>query len=304
MGRSSAAREGATRAALGLSAKRIRAHLSIPLFRTAYFLIISSGVMSVLGFPFWIIAARRYTPESVGVASTIIAAMMFVSSISQLGLGQILTRYLPGAGTRTRLLILRSYAAAAGVSVVAAAVAAATATLWSPPLAFLSHDVRWFVFFVAAVLAWTIFGLEDEVLVGLGQARWIPIENAVFAVAKLGLVVALAGVSSHAGVVVAWILPGMVLIFPVNFAIFASFVPKHAQRHPGTSRWRRADLRRVIVGNYLGTLLSSFGTVLLPILVTKELGASDTAYFFLPWTIALALCLVTSGMTTSLLVEV
>ena len=283
---------------------RVRAHFSIPLFRNAYFLILSSGIMSVLGFPFWVIAARRYSPETVGIASTIIAAMMLVSSISQLGLGPILVRYLPGAGTRTLRLVLWSYSAATGVSVIVAVVAAATAPVWSPPLAFLSHDTRWFALFVSSVVAWTIFGLQDEVLVGLRQTRWIPIENAVFAVAKLGLVAALAGIYRRAGIVVAWILPGMVLMLPVNVAILARFIPRQLASDPGTSRWHATDMRRVIVGNYLGTLLSSLVSVLMPILVTKELGARETAYFFLPWTIAFALCLVTSALTTSLVVEV
>jgi O-antigen/teichoic acid export membrane protein len=292
------------RAALQRSNARVRAHFSIRLFRTAYFLIISSGIMSVLGFPFWIIAARRYSTETIGISSTIISAMMLVSTISQLGLGQIITRYLPAAGIQTRRLIVGSYAAAAGASVLAAVIAAVTAVVWAPPIAFLGHDARWFALFVISVFAWTIFGLQDEVLVGLGQARWMPLENAVFALSKLVLVAAFAGIYPRAGVVVAWILPGILLVFPVNFAILASFVPRQLERHPGAARWRATDIRRVLAGNYLGTLVSSFGTLFLPILVTKELGVGETAFFFLPWTIALALCLVASGITTSLLVEV
>jgi O-antigen/teichoic acid export membrane protein len=282
----------------------LRAHFAVPLFRNAYLLTMSSGLMALLGLPFWAIAAKRYSAETVGLSSTIVSAMMLISGIAQLGLSGILVRYLPGAATRTRRLIGLSYTATIAVSVLAGAMAALTAHAWSPSLNFLALRLPWFVLFVAAVVVWTVFSLQDSVLVGLRQTHWIPLENAVFAIAKLVLVGAFAVSYPRAGVVLAWIMPGMILIIPVNIAIFARFVPMHLAHSSGAPRWRITDLRRLVFGNYVGNLLAALSSFVIPILVLDELGAARTAYFFVPWTITLGVCLVAANLMTSMVMEV
>src|SRR3954447_6385913 len=77
------------------SVGRVREHLSTPLYRNAYLLIIGAVLGSAFGFLFWILAAHRYSPEIVGRNSAAIAAMVVVSGISQLGLNAIVVRYVP-----------------------------------------------------------------------------------------------------------------------------------------------------------------------------------------------------------------
>jgi O-antigen/teichoic acid export membrane protein len=56
---------------------------------------LSKGVMAVFGFFFWIINARLYSAEQVGIGTTIISTMTLIPSFSILGLGNGLIRYLP-----------------------------------------------------------------------------------------------------------------------------------------------------------------------------------------------------------------
>ncbi len=76
----------------------LREHVSIPLYRSAYLLILGAGSTSLLGFVFWVLAARNYSPEVVGVNSAVLSAMILVSGACQLGLNSVLIRYLPRAG--------------------------------------------------------------------------------------------------------------------------------------------------------------------------------------------------------------
>ena len=62
----------------------------------------------------------------------------------------------------------------------------------------------------------------------------------MFAVAKLVLVIALAHASRGAGIFLAWILPGMILVLPVNFAIMFRFAPRRA----ASTRARRGSWPR------------------------------------------------------------
>jgi len=56
---------------------------------------LSTGVMAVFGFFFWVINARLYSAEQVGIGTTLISIMTLISSFSILGLGNGLIRYLP-----------------------------------------------------------------------------------------------------------------------------------------------------------------------------------------------------------------
>src|SRR5215218_3005420 len=89
--------------------ERVRTHLSDPLYRTGYFLIIGTGITSVLGVVFWALAARSYSAHDVGINAAAISAMTLVSGACSLGLSAVLVRYLPIAGSSTHRLVSRAY---------------------------------------------------------------------------------------------------------------------------------------------------------------------------------------------------
>src|SRR5436190_8645178 len=86
-------------------------HFSIPLYRNAYALILSSTATSALGLLYWVVAARFYGTEVVGINSAILSAMMFLGVVAQMNLGGMLVRYVPLAGRVTSRLIGFSYLA-------------------------------------------------------------------------------------------------------------------------------------------------------------------------------------------------
>ena len=49
----------------------------------------TTAVTSLLGFVFWIVAARRLSATEVGRAAALVSAMVFVSVFTNLGLGQV-----------------------------------------------------------------------------------------------------------------------------------------------------------------------------------------------------------------------
>ena len=79
--------------------RRLRGHLDDRLYRTGYYLIIGTGITSLLGVAFWALAARSYSAHEVGQNAAAISAMTLVSGVCSLGLSAVLVRYLPIAGT-------------------------------------------------------------------------------------------------------------------------------------------------------------------------------------------------------------
>lgn len=282
--------------------RRLRAHLATPLYHNAYFLIIGAITSGLLGFLFWTLAARHYAADIVGLNSAVVSAMMLVSGACQLGLNSVLVRYLPAAGLSTRRLVLASYLLAGALSVGGALVVALTSSRWSPRLAFLGDDPRWLVAFVGATTIWSIFVLQDSVMVGIRQARWVAMENSSFAAAKIALLIAIVSAAPTSGIFLAWTVPVAISLLPVNLLIFLRLIPRHVKGAGRASLdpWRMV---RLASGNYVGSLFMLASTLLLPILVTNESGTRDTAYFFVPWMIATTLQLVAVNMTASLTVE-
>ena len=278
--------------------RRLRGHLDDRLYRTGYYLIIGTGITSLLGVAFWALAARSYTAHEVGQNAAAISAMTLVSGVCSLGLSAVLVRYLPIAGTALRRLVIGSYALTAGLTLVAGAAVAATSDVWSPTLDFL-QEPDWLIGFTLAAAATTIFTLQDSVLTGLQTARWIPLENSLYAATKLVLLVALAALLPVAGPFVAWNVPVLPAILVINWLIFRRLIPD--DRSVGALD--RRQVFRMATGNYGGNLFALVGNMYLPILVANQAGAAEAAYFFIPWMICISLQLVALNVTTSLTVE-
>lgn len=277
----------------------LRDHLGDPLYRTGYYLILGTGITALLGVAFWALAAHSYSARVVGLNAAAISAMTLVSGVCSLGLSAVLVRYLPVAGGSTRLLVVRSYAVTAMLSLVVGAAAALTSQIWSPSLSFLAEPA-WLVGFAAAAAGTTVFTLQDSVLTGLRAAKWVPLENSLYSLAKLLLLVATAAALPMAGPFVAWNAPLLVAIVLVNFLIFRSLIPV-ASRAAGTLS--RQQLLSMAPGNYAGKLFTLGATLYVPILVANIVGPAEAAYFFVPWMISLGLELIALNMTTSLTVE-
>jgi O-antigen/teichoic acid export membrane protein len=273
-------------------------HLNNQLYRTGYLLILGSGITAVLGVAFWALAAHSYTPRVVGISSAVISAMTLISGVCTLGLNAVLVRYLPVAGRSTRRLIVQSYALTAGLSLVVGLIAATTSGVWSAKLGFLAH-AGWMSGFGLATAATTIFTLQDSVLIGLRSAQWVPLENSLYSLAKLVLLLAFTTLLPVAGPFAAWNAPLPIAILLISRLIFRRLIPA---RNP-EGIFDRSKVAAMVMGNYAGTLFSLVGGLYLPILVANITSAAEAAYFYVPWLISGALQLVALNMATSLTVE-
>jgi O-antigen/teichoic acid export membrane protein len=277
---------------------RLREHLGDPLYRTGYYLILGTGVTSLLGVGFWALAAHSYSARVVGLNAAAISAMTLVAEACTLGLSAVLVRYLPVAGGSTRKLVSRSYMLTISLALIFGLLAALTTGIWSPKLGFLG-DGGWLIGFVLATGATTIFTLQDSVLTGLRAAKWIPLENSLYALAKLLLLIVLASTLTGSGPFVAWTVPLAFAVVIVNYLIFKRLIPSVSSE--GTLD--RSKLLSMATGNYAGKLFTLAGNLYMPILVANRVSAADAAYFYVPWMVSLAIELIALNVMTSLTVE-
>src|SRR4030095_8490824 len=139
----------------------IQAHFRTPLVRNGYSLIASTGMKSILGLVYWVLAARLYTVAEIGLNSALISTMMALGAIAQLNLGSVLTRFLPSIERSTaQRLILGAYAAGLLAALFSCALFLGGVHAWAPSLRSLAADPWIAVWFTAGTMVWTGFFLH------------------------------------------------------------------------------------------------------------------------------------------------
>jgi O-antigen/teichoic acid export membrane protein/aminoglycoside phosphotransferase len=284
---------------------RLAEHLQVPLYRNGYALMAATGAGALLGAVYWLVAAKQYSTADVGRNSALIASMTFLANLAHLNLTNGLNRFVPTSGSRAGRLIGAAYLVAGTLAVVASLVYVLGIELWSPDLTDLvrQHGFAVLAFAVATVL-WVVFQLEDSVLIGLGRADWVLVETIVFGLLKIGLLFVLAGALPDEGIFASWALPLIVVVIPLNVLVYKRLLPRHAADHVATSEPLRArDLGRFVTADYFASLLWTATTSLLPLVVLAIVGAEESAYFFLSFTVAYMLYLLSRNLGMSLVTE-
>ncbi|MER6506657.1 hypothetical protein ABT158_07565 [Nonomuraea sp. NPDC001636] len=283
--------------------EKIVRDLSNPLFRQGYALMANTVVTGTLGMGYWLLAAHFYTPEEFGRGQAVITAMRLFASLTALGFVGALARFLPVAGRRTPELILRGYGLAAATGGVAALGFLLTLPLWGKTYSVLAGFGPG-LFFLASVLVWAVFTLQDVVLTGLRKATWVPVNNLVFGLVKMGLLVALAGALPDGGIFVSWMIPTALALIPVNWLIFGVVVPRHvkslgtAHEPPGLRQ-----IGRFLAGDFPGTLSILAIVYLVPVVVATKVGEATFGRFSMAHTLASMIELLAMNMAVSLTVE-
>lgn len=278
----------------------IRQFLTGRLIQNAFALMISFGGTAVLGVVFWAVAAHLASATIVGRTSAEIAAMVLLSNLAQLSFGSIFERFLPVAGTRTRAFVKRAYVMCISTALVLTLVYVFIGFTHS----FLPASLAWRAVFVTAVVLWTIFILQDSALIGLRASRWVPVENILFAIAKLALLPALIIVWRSQGIFMAWSAPVGLTIVGVTWYLFRHRIPEYESFAGATEDLPSTRELFVLAGAQYATLLSSvFTPSLVALIVIERLGPVANAHCYIPLLIVDGLLLLVYSISRSFLVE-
>jgi O-antigen/teichoic acid export membrane protein len=280
----------------------LRRELSVPLYRNAYALMTNTVGNSALGLVYWVLAARTFPDAAVGRGNALISLMMLVSTLTQLNWSGALIRFLPRAGGSARRLLVSAYLLAAALAAVAASGVMAYCHFARAPDDPLYVSAGVAVWFVVSTVAWSVFNLQDAALTGLRSAVWVPLENGLYGLVKLVLLVIVARTALADGVFVSWTAPVIALLVPVNLLLFRRILPRHAAEGADAPPTRRT-LTRYMAGDYAAQAFTQLSSTFLPVLVVSLLGAEEGAYFLPAQTAFAAMGMLATAITSSLVVE-
>jgi len=283
------------------SRHKLKRVVSTPLYRNAFYLMLNTAIMALLGFFFWMVVARFYTEAEVGYSSAIISAISLIAIISLAGLNTSLIRFLPQAA-RPQKLINSCCTLSALISLVVAAIFIAGLSFWSPALIFIKQNAVFIAAFIIFALLWTLSSLVDSTFIARRRAGFVLSKNSIYSVLKIPLPILFVLFFRTFGIVASW---GIAITIALAVSLFL-FLPRVQDSYkpvPTVNLSLFKDMWRYSAGNYLSNLLSASPRLILPLIVVNLLGAEQNAYFYIAWMIATLLFAIPAAVAQSLFAE-
>ncbi len=272
---------------------------NVPLVRSGGALILSNVVSSALGFLYWIAAARSLSVADIGLGASAVAGMMLIKNLSLCGANHVSVRYVPVAGPRRLQLARRIQLAAAGLGATGGMVFLVV----DPGGTQVPHGFA--ALLVAGGALLTIYSVQDSILVGLGRAAWVPLNNALYGLAKIAVLFVMIRVPGLAGwEVLAWSWVGTMVVGTIaEWLLIERFATSGDERQDLVAPPSAAALARFALANHLGTILLRLPPLLYPLLILRVLGEEASAYFYTSWMIANVLMMSSSNISSAMIAQ-
>ena len=284
------------------SKERLKQLFRTSLYSNAIYLMAASALSALLGFAFWIVVARFYSPEDVGLASAVIAAVGFVVLFSHLGLGMGLVRFLPHSGENANSMINTIFTIGTLASLAVAFIFIAGLGFWSPALLFIRQDPFYLAAFVIFAIVNQVLYLTEETFIAKRRTGFVVAKNLIFCLLKLPLPILLAAYFHSFGIFASWGISLCVVLLLCLFLFLPRIQPGY-RPFPTINREVIGVMRRFSFANYLSVLFWAAPSVVMPIMVVNLLGAESNAYFYIAWAIGTMPAMVSSSASTSLFAE-
>lgn len=275
---------------------RLAAHLRDPLYLDGYALVANAGLGAFLGFLFWLVAARLFPEDALGVGAAVVSAATLAALVGKAGFDAAIIRYAPSASPRgLRRLLVGSLLAATALTALAASVLLALAVEGIASLAPLGSPAMAAGFLLlacATAAAWIL----DALFIAGQRASLVLARGAAFNLVKLGAPLLLLGVAAARVVPLAW---GLGLAASLAVALWA--LPRVLARHEPVARapLARRDVAVYAARNFALNLSEFLPGLVLPVLVLGLLGPTENARFFLAWTVATVAFLASKAIAQS-----
>jgi O-antigen/teichoic acid export membrane protein len=247
----------------------------------------ASAVTGILGFVYWLAAARQFPEQSVGLASADVSAMLLLGTLSVLGLGTLMIGELPHHRGREFALMSTALLVAGLCGALTGAAFALLAPYVSADFQHLRANIGTVALFSLGVSLTTITIALDDALVGLLRGDLQFWRNSLFAVTKLALLYA-AGLwlfhQANVAIYTAWVSGIILSLIPLLLFLL--------RRRSWQGQQLRLDWNHLrtlaipAVQHHLLNLILQAPTMAMPVLVTILLSSLANAAFYVSWMIS------------------
>ncbi len=268
------------------------------LFRNSFYLMLATAVMAGFGFFFWLISARLFTIENIGLATTLISVMNLIATLSLIGFDATFVRFLPKSDKPNDELNTGMILVGISAFILSGMFIIFVKAL-SPSLNFIQDNFLISASFVVFCVMTALNILTDSFFLAKRQTKFTLIINTIFSAVKMLLPFAFIGwgaigifTAAALGQTVGFLLSVYVMVWKFDY-------------HPRLTIKMDA-LKRVwkySTSNYIAGIFSLLPMTLLPLIITNRLSPSDAGYFYIVMMIANLLYVIPRSTTSSLFAE-
>jgi len=272
---------------------RVRGCMGEPLFKNSLFLVLSRVFNVACGFFFWMLAARLYSIEDVGLATALISSLGIVILFSRLGFDFSLIRFLP-ISDKTRVfntcLIITLVA-----SFIVGIVYILGVGFFSPDLSFIQNP-EYAVSFLFFVVMNSVALTTGKAFIAMRKAKYYFFQN-IFLASRIPLLIPLV----FAGCFGIFGAGGLAYLLASSFAflLLSKFVGLNFKMDKQFVR----ESFRFSSGNYISNVLFAAPTLILPLLILNLLGGAEAAKYYIAFAIGNLVLIIPDSLSTSLFVE-
>ncbi|MEY9839946.1 lipopolysaccharide biosynthesis protein [Streptacidiphilus sp. EB103A] len=250
--------------------------------RNSFFLMSSTATMAALGFLFWVVVARFYTPAQVGVATSLISATSLIAYLSLFGLNSTLIRFPAAPGARNAQITQ-----AIGLVAVAACAVGSLYLLGLPwygqKLLFVRDDPLTSVAFVGICVFAALNLLTDAVFVGERVPQYnVLVDGFIQGLTKLALPLALLDLGAF-GILGA---TGGGYVVAVLASLFFMWRKLGFRFDFRPRRTPLVEQMGYSAASHVSSILNLAPIMAIPMVVLQRLGADAAGYYFIAFQMA------------------
>jgi O-antigen/teichoic acid export membrane protein len=264
------------------------------LYRTSIFMVFTNLFNTGCGFFFWMIAARLFSVEQVGLATALISALGLVILVSRLGFDSSIIRFFSledkGAIISTSLVVTT------GASLLAGAMYIMLVEILAPSMLFLRKPEY--------ALAFLLIGAVNSVAVMTGGAFIADRKAGRYFLQNIFLALRIPALVPLAFLGVLGIFWSVGLGYLVaSIASLIMFQRTVAVVRPQVDRGFINRSFRFSFWNYVSSMLSAAPSMIIPIMVLNMLDEAEAAKYYIAFTIGSLVLIIPGSLGTSLFVE-
>jgi len=280
--------------------KELKLHLQDPLFKNSYFILFTSGSINFFGFLFWIIAARYYTANDVGLATAIFSISQLICVFSSLGLSYSLIRYYNQLDNRNEM-INSCLSLVALSTMIITLVFLLGIKYWAPALIIIRDNYLLLISFVSLTIFYSIFNLQSNIFIAVRSAKLSFFQNLIYNILRLPLPIVFISFGIL-GIISSWTIATFIAFLFGGVFLIPKVLPGY-KRIPKINKKIIKEIMPFSFGNYISGIFNSFPIMILPLMIVNILDVENAAYYYVAWSIAVVFSTISSAVTTSLFAE-
>lgn len=262
------------------------------LFRNSILITFSRFSNVFVGFVFWIVAARLYSIEEVGLATVLISSLSIIASLSKMGFDFSLIRYIE-IFDKTKLFNT-FIAATTIVSLVIGIIYIVDIKIFSPSLIFIQESSYPAIFLFLVMNSIVI-------IIGSGFNALRKSEGYLFQNMILALRVPLLIPLVYLGSFGIFSSIGLAFLFSALFSLI--YLSKTVKLNLKIDKQIIRESFKFSGSNYVSNIFATFPTLILPIMVSNVLGGALAAEYYVAFAIGSLVNIIPESLGTSLFVE-